>query len=44
MKHQDDDDYSAIDKIYIYVKGPNEVKYQYLIKKRDSVGFEHLKD
>ena len=29
IKQQDDDDYSIIDKIYLYVKDPNEVKYQY---------------
>ena len=28
----DDDDYSVIDKIYLYVKDPNKAKYQYLIK------------
>ena len=26
-------DYSIIDKIYLYVKDPDEPKYQYLIKK-----------
>ena len=31
---QGDDDYSIIDKIYLYVKDPDEPKYQYLIKKR----------
>ena len=28
---QQDDDYSIVDKIYLYVKSPNELKYQYLI-------------
>ena len=32
IKQQNDDDY-IIDIIYLYVKDPNEVKYQYLIKK-----------
>ena len=32
MKEEDDDDYSVIDKIDLYVKDPNEEKYQYLIK------------
>ena len=28
-----------IDKIYLYVKNPNDTKYQYLIKKRENNGF-----
>ena len=32
IKHRNDGDYSIIDKIYLYVKNPNEAKYQYLIK------------
>ena len=28
-----DDDYSIINKIYLYVKDPSEAKYQYIIKK-----------
>ena len=33
-----------IDKIYLYVKGPYEAKYQYLIKKREKVGLNHFND
>ena len=33
-----------IDKIYLYAKDPYEVKYQYLINKREKVGLDHLKD
>ena len=33
-----------IDKIYFYVKDPYEAKYQYLIKKTEGVGINHLKD
>ena len=33
-----------IDKIYLYVKDPNESKYQYLINKRESVGINHFED
>ena len=33
-----------IDKIYLYVKDPYEVKYQYLIKKREKVGLKHYDD
>ena len=33
-----------IDKIYLYAKGPYEVKYQYLINKREKVGLDHFKD
>ena len=29
---QDDDDLSIIDNIYLFVKDPNKVKYQYLVK------------
>ena len=32
IKQQNDNDYNIIDKIYLYVKDPNEAKYQYLIK------------
>ena len=31
MKQQDDDDDSIIDKVYFYLKDPNEANYQYLI-------------
>ena len=33
-----------IDKIYLYAKDPYEVKYQYLINKREKVGLDHLDD
>ena len=34
IKIQHDNRYSIIDKIYLFVKDPNEAEYQYLIKKR----------
>ena len=30
----------VIDKIYLYVKDPNQANYQYLIKKRESSSLE----
>ena len=39
IKNQED-----IDKIYLYAKDPCEVKYQYLIKKREKVGLNHYDD
>ena len=33
-----------IDKIYLYAKDPYEVKYQYLINKREGVDVNHFKD
>ena len=33
-----------IDKIYLYAKQPYEVKYQYLINKREKVGLNHYDD
>ena len=33
-----------IDKIYFYGKDPYEYKYQFLIKKRESIGLKHFKD
>ena len=33
-----------IDKIYLYTKGPYELKYQYLINKREGVGINHFND
>ena len=44
LAKQQDDDYSVIDKIYLYIKDPNEAKYQYLIKNCEKSGFENLKD
>ena len=34
----------GIDKIYIYVRGPYEAKYQYLIHKHEIVGLDHFND
>ena len=33
-----------IDKIYLYAKNPYEIKFQYLINKREKVGLEHFND
>ena len=33
----------VIDKIYLYVKDPNQANYQYLIKKRESSSLEDPK-
>ena len=33
-----------IDKIYLYAKDPYEDKYQFLIKKRESIGIKHFND
>ena len=33
-----------IDKTYLFAKDPYEVKYQYLINKREKVGLDHFKD
>ena len=33
-----------IDKIYLYAKDPFEDKYQFLIKKRESIGLKHFND
>ena len=43
-KQQVDDDNSTIGYIYLYVKNPNEVKYQYLIKKYENNDVKNLKD
>ena len=42
MKEQDSD--SLIHKIYLYTKDLNELKYPFLIKKREDVGIKHLND
>ena len=34
IKQQNDDNFNAINKIYLCVKDPNEAKYQYVIKKK----------
>ena len=41
IKEQDSE--SLIDKIYLYPKGLNVPKYQFLIKKRKNIGTKHLK-
>ena len=33
-----------IDKIYLYAKDPYGAKYQFLIKKRESIGLKHFND
>ena len=33
-----------IDKIYLYIKNPDEAKYQFLINKRESTGLKHFND
>ena len=33
-----------IDKIYLYAKDPYELKYQYLINKKEGVGVNHYND
>ena len=33
-----------VDEIYLYAKDPYEVKYQYLIDKREKVGLKHCDD
>ena len=42
IKEQDSD--NLIDKIYLYAKELNEPKCQFLIKKREDVGINHLND
>ena len=42
IKEQDND--NVIDKIYLYAKGLNEPKYQFLIKRREDVEIKHLND
>ena len=32
------------DKIYLYAKDPYEAKYQFLIKKSESIGLKHFND
>ena len=33
-----------IDKIYLYAKDPFEVKYQYLVSRREKVGLDYFND
>ena len=40
IKRQDDDDYSIIYKIYLYVKHPNQARYQYFIKNYEKMVFK----
>ena len=42
LKEQDSD--NLIDKIYLYAKDLNELKSQFLMKKREDVGIKHLND
>ena len=42
IKEQGSD--SLIHKIYLYAKDLNELKYQFLIKKREDLGIKHLND
>ena len=44
MKQQNDDNYTIIEKIYLYVQDQYEAKHQYLIKKTWKNGLENLKD
>ena len=44
IKQENDDDFSIIDKIYLYIKNPNETKYHYLIKKHEKTDLENLKN
>ena len=44
IKQHNDNDYSIIDKICLYIKDPNEVKYQYLIKKHEEIGLEECEE
>ena len=37
-------DNNIIDKIYLYAKGLDEHKYQFLIKKREQAGIKSLQD
>ena len=38
------DSESLIDKVYLYGKGSNRPKYQFLIKNREDVAIRHLND
>ena len=40
IKRQDDDEYSIIYKIYLYVKHPNQARYQYFIKNYEKMVFK----
>ena len=41
---KEEDSGNLIDKIYLYARGLNEPKYQFLIKKRENAGIKHLDD
>ena len=43
-QHKDHDDYDISDKVYLYVKDPNEVKCQYITRTHEKIGLEHHKD
>ena len=38
------DNHPDIDKIYLYAKDPYEDKYQFLVKKRESIGLKYFND
>ena len=40
VKQKNEDNFTITDKMYLYVKDPNEVKYQYLIKKHEKTGLK----
>ena len=44
IKQQNDDDYNTIDKIYLYIKDPNQAKCWCLIKKHEEIGLEKHED
>ena len=37
IKQKYDNDYSIIDKIYLHIKGKNENKFQYIVKKCEKI-------
>ena len=44
IKQQRDDDYNVIDKIYLYIKDPNEAKDQYPITRHEKIGLIERED
>ena len=44
IKEQNNDNYSFIDKTYLYVKDPSGAKYQYLINKPENQRVERFND
>ena len=43
-RQQDNDVYTIIDKTYLHIKDPYEVKCQHLIEKRENNALKNLKD